>query len=146
MIKLLVATFYIPLLLLLFLNYGVNANTKKKEDAIQLFLKGRREYSQYKNYHKAESYFVQSLHLDDSNPDVHMGLGMISIKRNDPATAYYHFNEVTKLDPRNEVAAQNSFTSLNVRIPRHTRTTRPSHLPHFFDAGYGKCLLAKRSN
>ena len=90
---------------------------KKRKMLYNFFLKGRREYLQYKNYRKAESYFVQSLHLDDSNPDVHMGLGMISIKRNDPATAYYHFNEVTKLDPRNEVAAQNSFTSLNVCIP-----------------------------
>ena len=85
----------------------------KRQEAMQLFLKGRREYSQYRNYDKAKLYFIQSLELNSKNSDAHLGIGMINIKRNDPANAYYHFNEVTKLDPRNEIAAQNSFTSLN---------------------------------
>ena len=50
----------------------------KRQEAMQLFLKGRREYSQYRNYDKAKLYFIQSLELNSKNSDAHMGLGMNS--------------------------------------------------------------------
>ena len=43
----------------------------KRQEAMQLFLKGRREYSQYRNYDKAKLYFIQSLELNSKNSDAH---------------------------------------------------------------------------
>ena len=82
------------------------------EDATHLFLKGRRAYME-KKYPLAKSYFEDSVRIRHNYSDAHMGLGMVHVKLNDPETSYFHFNKATLLDPNNEAAAQNAFTSLN---------------------------------
>ena len=82
------------------------------EDATHLFLKGRRAYME-KKYPLAKSYFEDSVRIRGDYSDAHMGLGMVHVKLNDPETSYFHFNKATLLDPNNEAAAQNAFTSLN---------------------------------
>ena len=66
-----------------------------------------------KKYPLAKSYFEDSVRIRHNYSDAHMGLGMVHVKLNDPETSYFHFNKATLLDPNNEAAAQNAFTSLN---------------------------------
>lgn len=129
----------------LFANCGCTSCADSEyEDATRLFMKGRRAYME-KKYQQAKTYFADSVHIRDNFSDAHMGLGMVHIKLNDPATSYFHFNKVTLLDPKNEAAAQNAFTSLNDMNGDQYATMATRHIEESAKLRIQKAILSAKS-